>query len=728
MSLTTLVSRFLPLALMLAVFAAVPGPSRADTLDTLLNLIEPELVTARPLIECLVKGSSVQSCAMQVAQDGVNSEVAGAMATQSSVVLVVDVIRAATANPPDWIRVLELTGVDLTFSVACKAGLAVVGPLEPVLCDYGSYLTGLAKPLVREILVAVQHRDWMRLFALFGPQGGMEIVCGLLPDGEPLSRTLCGALGEVLAKLGNYASAAWDATSGVVTELYYGVTGETPHMSYDEYYNRFVVYLVPKRTLQRIAQNRQGLGFDPPEWDRCIKYFRGHRQSDSTADKTCSDLGHRLGRDSERFVDYVEAAPGAYFDAFLKPTVRDLVAENLGNDHLNAFLTHINGLPPSRWGREHLPAGNNPFFSEYRQCFYGMHGMLYGTSGGPVYPGIVPESNTDWACYQAAKLYATVLAGENIRLAAVNKKVRGAGCTPQQSGGASLYYRCASLDAYLTCSREFDGYRYTHCGVDLIAAESALGEKLARTLGTARCEFVATYASKEGYRNPKVVCTREWKHAQCEQLLRQELRDPALQGLGIQLGCVLYPDSGYTQAKADAQRILDALNAISPAQAPPAQPAISAEPSAGSIARHFSPARPTDALQERKAPVRPTDLIRNCRATWDPLALRCLDPSVVLRLGEKLPGKSLTPCRPDPLALGANTPCYAGALPIATPTPATPIEIPARPRLPSTGTEPPAGADRLPTAPIRRPAPLEPVVPPVQPVPDPPPALLSPRR
>jgi hypothetical protein len=560
----------------------------------------------------------------------------------------------------------------------------------------------------------------------------------MLPEGEPITKTLCGTLGKVLAEMGQYATEIWNSTSDTLNAAWDAAKGESAHMSYDEYYRRFVLHLVPKRALQRLALDRQGLGFDPPEWDRCIRYFRSHRQADSTADKTCRDLGHRLGREAGQFADYVAAAPRSYFDAFLLPTVRDLVAENHRNNHLDVFLTHVTGLPPSRWGREHLPAGKNPFVSEYRKCFYGMHSLLYGTSGGPVYPEIAPESNTDWACYQAARHYAAVLAGENIRLAAVDKKLRGAGCNPQQSGGDSLFYRCTSLDAYLACGREFEGYRYSRCGLDLITAENALGEKLARILGTARCQFVATYASKEGYRNPKVVCRREWKHAQCEQLLKQELKDPALARLDIQLGCILYPDATYAQAKLEAQQILDALNAISPTQAPAVEPAISASPSGGSLTRHFALSRHTAALEERKAPARPTDILKNCRPTWDPLALRCLDPSVVLRLGEKLPGTSLKPCQPDPLGFGAEAPCYAGALPITMPRPATPIEIPARPatpieipvrpRAPSTGTEPAPATDGLPTAPIRRPAPAEPAMPPMRPVPEPPPILRIPRQ
>lgn len=122
MSTTKRASRFLLLTLVLASLAAVPGASRADTLDTLLNLIEREWGTARPLTECLAMGNPVQSCAMQLAQDGGSFEVAGAMATQSSVVLVVEVIRAANARPLGWIRILKPMGnnlnIDMTYTHA----------------------------------------------------------------------------------------------------------------------------------------------------------------------------------------------------------------------------------------------------------------------------------------------------------------------------------------------------------------------------------------------------------------------------------------------------------------------------------------------------------------------------------------------------------------------------------------------------------------------------------
>jgi hypothetical protein len=690
-----------------------------------------------------------------MAGDGVSSEVSGAMARQSSVVLVVEVIRAATADPPDWIRVLELTGIDLTIDMACKVGLSWSGPLKTPLCSYGSYLTSLAKPLVQEILIAVVNRDWMRLIALLGPTSSVEIACQLLPEGEE-TKILCGSLGKVLAEVSEYASKAWNAASGAASDVgsvawdAYDAGAEllglsSPHMSYDEYYSRYFAQLVPKRTLQYNVMNRMDLGLEGDERLRCVDYFDDHQQKRDTAKKTCSDLNRRLVNDVNRFIDYVGAAPRSYFDAFMQPTLRDLVAENHGKNHLDQFLIHVNGLTPDRWGHASLPAGENPFVIEYRKCFPHMNNMLYGMDVDITVPGLVPPSNTEWACYQAARHYAAVLAGENIRLAAMDKKLHGAGCTPQQSAESSLFYRCTSMDAYLACSESFKGYRRSHCGIDRFAIEDELGEEIARTLRDARCTYQATQTSYQvaiPIRNPKVVCTREWKHAQCEQLLKQELKDPVLAGLGLQLGCALGVDPKYAQAKLEAQKILDALNAISPTQTPPAEPAISASPSAGSLTRHFALSRPKAALEERKGPARPTDIVRtellkNCRPTWDPLALRCLDPSVVLRLGEKLPGTSLKPCRPDPLGFGAEAPCYAGALPITLPTPATPIEIPARPATPieipvrpsapSSGTEPAPAADKPFQAPIRRLSPVEPAEPPLRPVPEPPPFLRIPR-
>ena len=40
-----------------------PGSACADVIDSILYLIDPDLASSRPLIDCLVQGNSVDTCA-----------------------------------------------------------------------------------------------------------------------------------------------------------------------------------------------------------------------------------------------------------------------------------------------------------------------------------------------------------------------------------------------------------------------------------------------------------------------------------------------------------------------------------------------------------------------------------------------------------------------------------------------------------------------------------------
>jgi hypothetical protein len=113
--------RFFLLALALL---AVPI-ARADTLDTVLDamhkagVIEQPVVDAKPLIECLAKGSSVADCA---GGSAANSELANDPQVQN----VLDIFQSV--NDHDWYAVLKKAGI----TVGC--GLIPGGQIKDVAC------------------------------------------------------------------------------------------------------------------------------------------------------------------------------------------------------------------------------------------------------------------------------------------------------------------------------------------------------------------------------------------------------------------------------------------------------------------------------------------------------------------------------------------------------------------------------------------------------------------
>jgi hypothetical protein len=681
---------------MLGLALLAPAPADADVIDNILTLIDPELSEARPLIDCLVAGNSVDACAVAQANAAANDQVAKMMAGDSTILLVVDIVKAATHKPRgDWVRVLELAGVDLLFKIGCQVGVPTGGPIKGFICGpLFRPVLEMAKPVVREVLVAINNKDWLRLVALLGP----TTACQIIPGDDPATGAICSVLGKLIDGLADLAGGAAAAAWGQIQDWSEDLQGQSQHMSYDEFYARYLRHLVHKRTLQRLQSNRQGLGLDPPEWNSCVSYFDSHKQAESTANKTCTDLGHRLHRESEVFIGFVESAPQSYFDAYLKPGVRDLVAENFWTDQSEDFQTRIFALPPQKWGMGNFPASANVYFGEYNKCFAGMHNMVNGGNPYPAYPQLAPESVRDWACYHAAGLlYAKALTTEKLRLSiTVKSKLSGVGCGVERSGNHnSLVFKCDNFAGYVGCMAEFKDSRYSHCRIDKIAADLSLGKQLTAALGARRCRFAEN--SKEGYHDPRVVCSREWKQQQCAQLLHQQLKNPVLAKHPFTqstVKCEYVEQPAYKQAKATAQQILDVLNGD-------AAPAQSAGSGSDQLTVHdrYRPRLAQDkpatmvAAPSMRERLIAAEALNNCTATWDPLALKCKYPAVLDSLAARMPGVTLPDCAPDPGKHGADSVCYAGIRAIAPPGEGDSVRQPQTPIAPSGGTAGAADAD-----------------------------------
>jgi hypothetical protein len=255
-------------------------------------------------------------------------------------------------------------------------------------------------------------------------------------------------------------------------------------------------------------------------------------------------------------------------------------------------------------------------------------------------------------CWNAVgRSFANDLVIERLRLAIpVTNSLKGVGCLPDS--GTSLAFQCDNVLGYQTCRQTFDGYRYTRCRANSIVSNTALGEQLAAQLGR-RCNFLAT--SKEGYNDPRVVCTRPWKQTECQQRLAQAKADPQQpQWANSIMKCNFADLNDYQQARQRATAILAALNGPAPSETQAEPPASSG--STGLAGRLTQAERSVQASTAANLAAN----IQNCTATWDPLALRCLSPAVLASLPERLPGATLYRCAPDPRKDGADVPCYNG--------------------------------------------------------------------
>ncbi|MEW7982778.1 MAG: hypothetical protein AB2812_08300 [Candidatus Sedimenticola endophacoides] len=554
-----------PLLLLLLLFA--PTAPRADTLDTVIDVVlyavDPGLAESRPLVKCLAQGHSASTCAEQYAEQQANQAVADAMASDPKVRLIVDIVTAANAGK--WIDVLELTGTDLLVQIACSAGMPGGGPVKSFVCSglFGQ-VAGLAKPVVREILVAIKHKDWMRLVALAGP----DLACEIIPTNDPLSGTLCSVPGEVIGAVGGALS---DAAGAIVDKVGDLINGESPHISYDEYYARKFSLLPFKRAQERIVNGRQGLGLDPGEWNPCVSYFDDHQQKRDTAEKTCNDLGRRLHHEAEVLADYVATLPQTHFDAHIRPLVKDRTAELMMSDGVEAYKVFVDQLPPGEWTRLSFLTGRPAFFDFqkgesllfdiYQDCAFRMDDMIYGQGQGVVaFPGMTPESLLEWGCYQAAgKQFAEAMIMERLRiLISVQPQLVDTGCDPRAANAqGSIVFKCNNHSGFALCRDAFKGYRQSHCSTDMEAASRTMGEEIAALLGARRCTYAE--ASKYEAFDPRVVCTRPWKRDQCEHLLAQK---NAASGLPTKLDCKYMQEADFNQAQNLAREILQALNSV----------------------------------------------------------------------------------------------------------------------------------------------------------------------
>ncbi len=469
--------------LALTIMLAVTPPAFGDEVDTILGIlsdagvVDPALVDAKDLIRCLVNSSSASHCidtqeiGNSLQSDAVSEtekKAAQFLPDDPAVKAVVDIIRAA--NGQDWIRVLELTGVKLLGDIACKAGLAMTGPLQPFVCgEFASLVLDNAEPVVHEILVVLRDFPNVNVWDLISA-ATLDLACKIVEDtGVPFVSEACGVLGEALAaiiSLGEDLLGAINDGLTAVNEFLTGGGGRTM-MTVDEYYSRIVRPLMYKRALERVVANRQNLGMDPQEIAKCLHY-----SGIVWGSKCGKEMSARLHKESEALVKLVQAMPQSYLNAFLMDEVRAFAVRRrgLGNNMSN----YVDKLPVGDW--EDLIRGygvslmaSYTFLHEsdqlylkglWRECGFWVNEQLTGSRnyGAPMYPEIAPASVTNWICFRgAAQLFSQAVETEDKRLAGVAQKLNVLGAVSRRPAWRSR----STAKAILPSARAFISHTKT---------------------------------------------------------------------------------------------------------------------------------------------------------------------------------------------------------------------------------------------------------------------------
>ncbi len=655
------VSRYISgmiLCLLLATMA--PAAVADDEVDAILGLladagmVDPALKDAAGLIRCLASGSS--NCVdSQTIADDLQSEAVSEAEKQAAKFLpddpmvksVVEIVRAARGE--DWLRVLELTGVDLLGKIACKSGLAVTGPLQPFICGkFAHIVLDNVKPVVREILVVVDdfpNVDVWDLVSLLG----FDLACEIVKDsGVPLSDEACGVIGAAVKAIKDLA----EALIGGVGDLLAAVgdllnSGSGHSLTPQEYYAYQIRPLMYRRALERIVSQRQDLGLNQAERDQCnlsLGYLNpgmGH-MGGSPCD---SDLSQRLQAEAEALVKLVVAMPEMYVRGFLQEVIRERAVSRYGQ--AKDIHNYVSKLARSDWdylmtqGGVSLMAAytgiddsDKAFFGQlFRNCTSWANGRLTGHSyvGAPVFEDLQPASLATWVCYEgAAKGLLAALQSEEKRLAAIRSGLNSLGCPSIPA--TRFEFECQSHISFAICInqsyRDYGKNRY--CRAHKENTAKSMGISLINALGEKRCQYIPFSKGNYGDFDPRVQCTRPWKQQTCNALLTKFRAAFEVPSSRIRMRCSYQPDPNFVAEQERAEEVLAALN--------------------GGATENVR-GRGRQALQEFTNPSR-------CNSLWDPLAINCPYRTSLPELPSDIVSPPIGPCRADPNKNGSDAVCY----------------------------------------------------------------------
>ncbi len=621
-------------AVLAALLGLASAPARADTLDTVLQilhsaqLIDQGVVDAKPLVQCVIEHSP------QYCIDEGSAYLSG---SDPKVKLVVDLIRAARAS--DWLLVLELTGTDVLTQVACNAGIPAGGAVKEFICSgLMVKVAKQAKPVVRQVLVAVKSGDlddWLMVATMTGP----TLACDLMPSSIPGKDAVCSVLGQVLGGAVQAVADAANAVWGSATAVGEWISGQNKHMPVETYYALYWKPWYHTGTLIQLRGQSGWGGLLKEVRDPCEDYFDSHTMSQDHAQRVCNDMRDRFSREVGIFVQAMRQAPEAYRRAVALPLAEVWgVTDHGKGDTLAAHRPLIvNGCEVDLRAKFPFPE------PDPRQCTaisdmakrmgaqwkQGLEALYQQCANRQVRQ--VPQPSV-WEdrCEQIGQQFTNDLLAARIKVESrVKQLVQSGACVVpagwKKSDGAQL--ECGDYLGYRQC---LDALSAAHpekrCSFDQRKADIELAGKVVEQLGgRARCSHTPA---------GEIVCLRPWLQSRCDNELGKARQFGQYAHTG--LSCRYLQTPAYAQALSEVERILDALNR--------------------------APAGPAGQMRLRQPNTAASLRMINCKTTRDPLAISCDNTGVILKLGERLPGARLPHCQPDPNFWGVDAPCYVGAL------------------------------------------------------------------
>lgn len=500
-----------------------PGAARADTLDTILDLvlnsIDPSLVEAKALLKCAIAHDGLTTATLKVCGGNVAKDKADSYLQPGSTAQTVVTVGLA-ASKKQWGKVIEIGGTKLVLDLACSAAMPP-GPPKSVLCSsLSGEISKLARPVVSGLVQALSSSppDWLRIVTMLGP----GLACKIEQIPALVRETACGVIGELLAAgkdlaegLGALAEVAVKGV-GIVLDA-----GDKMLGSYHEkqgpkaHFKAYWVHYTHKAAWLKFVKGDAAMSaFVEGLHKHCRDYYG--------SSKPCDPMRKVFLDAVNPTVAHLKNAGAVYFDVNLRPALLY---------HYLFFKNSAGKYPGFNWG------GNACHLIEKYPL---LEGDLQDSQPRPTV--------WDHACKPAHDLLLAALAQHKPQLEAQLAALGAQGCTLTSS--TSLY--CVSYPALAACTKALPAHAGA-CVVDVGKANAAFAPQIAQQLGK-RCHVVSTS-------HATVQCTRPWKVDQCKSLTASYVaQKSAAWGGKLSLQCTPANDAAFEQGKIKAIEIAGQLN------------------------------------------------------------------------------------------------------------------------------------------------------------------------
>jgi len=473
-------SKFTVTGVLHGVLAAVlllsAAPLQAkDLLDLVIEVADPTLAPARPLIECLAGGGNSAVCTAETAKGQANQYLAG-IAPEDDRIKRLAVIFDAARNE-QWLKVVNEAGQVAGKTIAC-AVIPVQGPVKEPACSIVGWVISTQAKQLDEAYQALKGPDWWALVKLLGTD-----VCQFIPgDGAAgaAKDVLCGALAQVLATAQQAAEMVANGIVAGADALENAIFGDDSHMPYDTYY---ALYWQPwyHYATSLVLDGKSTGPISSKIWHPCVDYFDSHNQYRSTARKTCSKMrDNRFNPEVQAFVKALPVAVDGYFETVALPAVRGAVLSSYGKPStgelpLEKLFVDVN-CPFQMRARFPFPEPNDGRCKllENQAKKFSMFGDLFGQLASQCFADIKQQDVQPavWAtaCKAMAPQYEKAFASESIKFIGQIGKLKNQGCTgPTKSEAAKtgLRLNCDSHAGYSACLTELYPNAKKYCRLDL---------------------------------------------------------------------------------------------------------------------------------------------------------------------------------------------------------------------------------------------------------------------